>query len=125
MFLAFLDHSLKPAPNAVEVEPFRQRFLLLQSIHCAFQDVRRIEARWERTRREVLEGRHELEDFIHHSVSSADVVEVPVPVRVGGDVRPLKRVLHEIENLWRRRVVKGSAQSPNVPCMRCSEKTYL
>ena len=37
-------------------------------------------------RREVLERRDELEDVVHHAVHAADVVDLPIPEGVGGDV---------------------------------------
>ena len=56
------DHPVHAAANPVHIQPLDQRFLLLDVVHRAFQDVRRIEAWREGTRREVFEGRHELED---------------------------------------------------------------
>ena len=39
------------------------------------------------------------EDVVHHAVHAADVVDLPIPEGVGGDVGPFERVLHDVEDL--------------------------
>src|SRR3984957_14193955 len=93
------DHPVQIAADSLDIQTLDQRLLLLDTVHRAFQDVSRVEAGRERAWRKVLERRHELEDLLHHPVGRADVVELPVPEGVGGEVGSLKRVLHQVEDL--------------------------
>ena len=63
-----------PVQGTTNLNP--QHFPRLVVIHRAFHDVRWVEVRWERARREVLERRHQLEDLVHHAVRRLDVVQL-------------------------------------------------
>ena len=45
------------------------------------------------------EGRGELEDFFHYAVHASDVVDLPIPEGIRGEVRTFERILHDVENL--------------------------
>src|SRR6185436_13147208 len=49
-----LDHPVQVAANPVDIQPLRQRLLLLHGVQCGFHDVCRVEARREGTRRKFL-----------------------------------------------------------------------
>src|SRR5580698_11414623 len=66
------DHPVKSGANPVEVQSLFQPLVFLEAVERTFHDVRGVEAGRERARRELLECRHELEHFIHHSVSAPD-----------------------------------------------------
>src|SRR6478609_1039574 len=77
-----LDHTVQVAANPLEVQPLRQRLLLLHGVQRGFHDICRVETRRERPWREFLECRHELKDFVHSAVDPSNVVELPIPERI-------------------------------------------
>src|ERR1700753_3365050 len=84
------DDPVQSGADLFDVHPIDQRLLLLDAVHHAFQDVGRIEDWRERARREILERPYELEDVIHGSVYPADLVELPIPEGVRGDIGALE-----------------------------------
>ncbi len=73
--------------------------VVLDLIELLFKDRGRYETRWERPRRKILEGHDEGADVVHRAVDLPDMVELPVPECVRGDVGPLERILKQVEYL--------------------------
>src|SRR5439155_20922171 len=69
-----IDHSVQVVADSFDIQPLRQRLLLLHAVQGAFHDVRRVKARRIRTWRKLFERRHELEDLFIHSVDTSNVI---------------------------------------------------
>src|SRR5262245_58950971 len=91
-----LDHLVDRTAYPFGTYSFGQFLPVLDAVELAFQDRGRIETRRERAWREVLETRRELEDLVDHPLHVLNVVHLPIPERVGGNVGAFERILHQV-----------------------------
>ena len=72
----------------------------------------------------IFKASNKGEHFLHNAVNLTYMVNIQVPVSVGGKLARSNGSCIKLNIFCRRSVVNGSAHRPIVPSRRCSEKTY-